>query len=86
MSRNVPSLCIFAYLRLGSSQEFLAKAFFIILRQPVANLVTVFSNPTKLTSYLFIDNYSIFIGLEKIVTELATGFLRMMKSCNICIK
>ena len=29
--------------------------FFIVLRQPVVNSVTVFSNPTKLTNYLFMQ-------------------------------
>ena len=27
-----------------------------------------------------------FVGLEKTVTEIVTGCLRMMKSCHICIK
>ena len=27
-----------------------------------------------------------FVGLEKTVTEMAAGCLRMMKSCHICIK
>ena len=34
------------------------KQLFIILRQPVINLVTVFSNPTKLSNHLFIFSKS----------------------------